>query len=123
MTATTTASPQGLERDLKVLALFIQIYCRYQHSRSDRSIVQLCTHDVTAIAGKPVELCPDCKKLLAHSFVKRSHCPLNPKPMCKHCPCHCYHPKYREQIRQVMKYSGRNMVMRGRLDYLLHLLF
>ena len=86
-------------------------------------LVDLRTHDVTAIAGKNVVLCPECTKLLTHAFVKRTHCPMDPKPMCKHCPNHCYHPTYRQQIREVMKFSGRNMVFGGRLDYLFHLLF
>jgi hypothetical protein len=47
---------------------------------------------------------------------------MNPKPMCKHCPSHCYAPMYRAQIRRVMKYAGIKLLMRGRVDYLLHLL-
>jgi len=42
--------------------------------------------------------------------------------MCKHCPEHCYAPRYRAQIREVMRYSGPRLVLRGRLDYLWHLL-
>jgi hypothetical protein len=48
---------------------------------------------------------------------------MDPKPMCKHCPSHCYRPSYRARIREVMKFSGRKMVLSGRLDFLLHLLF
>jgi hypothetical protein len=112
-----------LTRDLKTLAVFIGIYCRGRHAAAARSPVELKTHDVAAIAGRPVELCPECRKLLTHAFVKRTHCPMHPKPQCKHCPVHCYHPTYRAQIREVMKYSGRRMVLTGRLDYLVHLLF
>ena len=109
--------------DLKTLALFIDLYCRYKHPDSPRLQAELRTHDVKLIAGKPIVLCPECTKLLAHAFVKRSHCPMHPKPMCKHCPSHCYHPTYRAQIREVMKFSGRKMLLSGRLDYLFHLLF
>ena len=77
---------------------------------------------MTAIHGKPLHLCAACTKLLSHSFVKRRSCPLDPKPACKRCPTHCYAPFYRAQIREVMKVSGRKFVLRGRLDYLLHLL-
>jgi len=76
-----------------------------------------------AIAGGELPLCKDCQRLLMHAFTKRSTCPMNPKPACKHCPNHCYHPTYREQIRQVMKFSGRKLVMSGRLDLLVKLLF
>jgi hypothetical protein len=112
-----------LYHDLKTLALFIDLYCRYKHPDSPRRELQLLTHDVGLIAGKTIVLCPECTKLLAHAFVKRSHCPMHPKPMCKHCPSHCYHPTYRAQIREVMKFSGRKMLLSGRLDYLFHLLF
>ena len=81
------------------------------------------THDVDAIARKPVVLCEECTKLLVHAFTKRTHCPMHPKPACKHCPSHCYHPTYRAKIRQVMKFSGKKMLLGGRLDYLFHLLF
>ena len=117
------SSRRDLRKDLKTLALFIQIYCRQQHCAADKKAVSLLTHDVRGIVGRDVILCADCTRLLTHAFVKRAHCPFNPKPMCKHCADHCYHPSYRAQIREVMKYSGRHMVLHGRLDYLWHLLF
>jgi hypothetical protein len=123
MTLAVVESNPELVRDLRILALFIDLYCRSQHVSAARRRVELRTHDVAAIARKSVELCPECTKLLAHAFVKRTHCPMNPKPMCKHCPNHCYHPAYRAQIREVMKVAGRKMVLSGRLDYLFHLLF
>lgn len=110
-----------IRRDLRTLARFIELHCRRRHCDSVRAPARLKTHDVTAIHGRPLLLCAECTKLLAHSFVKRSSCPMDPKPACKHCPNHCYHPKYRAQIREVMKYSGRRMLLRGRVDYLFHL--
>lgn len=112
-----------LHRDLKTLALFINLYCRYKHAESHKEDVTLKTHDLRAIAGREISLCPSCYKLLTHAFTKRQHCPMHPKPMCKHCPSHCYAPTYRDQIRDVMKFSGKKMLMAGRLDYLFHLLF
>lgn len=123
MITATASLPLELLRDLKTLALFIDLYCRHKHAGAERAPVDLRTHDVAAIAGKTIVLCPECTKLLAHALVKRTHCPMDPKPMCKHCPNHCYHPTYRQQIREVMKFSGRKMVFGGRLDYLFHLLF
>ena len=112
-----------LRRDLKTLAMFINLYCRYRHQDRPRELVELKTHDVREIAGRPIQLCEDCRKLLTHAFVKRTNCPMDPKPQCKHCPNHCYHPVYRAQIREVMRYSGKKMLFAGRLDYLFHLLF
>jgi hypothetical protein len=123
MTHAIEKLPAEVEKDLRTLALFINLYCRYQHAGAERKEVHLHTHDVASIARRTVVLCPECTKLLTHAFVKRTHCPMDPKPMCKHCPNHCYHPKYRQQIQEVMRYSGKKMLLSGRLDYLFHLLF
>ena len=109
--------------DLKTLALFVELYCRHKHADEAKEAINLRTHDVERIAGRKIVLCAECRRLLTHAFVKRSHCPMNPKPACKHCPSHCYHPNYRAAMREVMRYSGRKMLMGGRLDYLFHLLF
>jgi hypothetical protein len=111
-----------LRRDLKTLVRFVETYCRHKHPDAGKEPVRLKPHDVEAIRGKPVPLCHDCTKLLAHAFVKRANCPFEPKPACKHCPDHCYHPTYRRQIREVMKFAGRKLVLSGRLDYLIHLI-
>jgi hypothetical protein len=112
-----------LARDLRTLVLFIRVYCREKHPEAIKRLTRLPTHDVQEIAGQVIALCPQCTQLLAHAMTKRSNCPMSPKPACKHCPSHCYHPAYRAQIRQVMKFSGRHLLLSGRLDYLLHLLF
>lgn len=108
-------------KDLKILATFIDIYCQAHHVGQEE--VSLRTHDVAAIMGRPVRLCTECRRLMTHAWVKRTHCPLDPKPACKHCPVHCYHPDYRRRIQEVMRFAGRRMVFSGRLDYLFKLLF
>jgi len=113
----------ALRRDLKTLARFIELYCDQNHKDAARQAVSLRTHDVQAIAGRSISLCAGCRNLLTHAFVKRSNCPMTPKPACKHCPTHCYHPRYRAAIKEVMRFSGRRMVLGGRLGYLIHLLF
>ncbi|MGN6369230.1 MAG: nitrous oxide-stimulated promoter family protein [Phycisphaerae bacterium] len=114
-------TPQRLARDLRILAVFVDTYCKHKHPLHQRVVMKGV--DVAEITGRPVFLCAECTKLLQHALVKRMHCPRDPKPDCKHCPTHCYSPKYREQIRDVMRFSGRHLVMRGRLDYLWHLFF
>ncbi|MEX0777355.1 MAG: nitrous oxide-stimulated promoter family protein [Phycisphaeraceae bacterium] len=111
------------QRDLRVLIRFVSVYCDDLHADQSRTPAKIATHDVAALAGRQVTLCPDCTRLLTHALVKRSVCPMNPKPMCKHCPNHCYHPTYRAQIKEVMRHSGKKIMLHGRLDYLLHLLF
>ena len=39
------------------------------------------------------QMCPDCQKL------------------CANCKVHCYKPEVREQIRQVMRFSGPRMLL------------
>jgi len=119
----TTPTCDRLRQDLRVLARFIEVYCQGKHDASERQPVTLRGWDDSLINCSHMRLCPSCARLLHHALMKRSHCPMDPKPACKHCPRHCYAPTYRQQIRAVMAYSGRKLVMRGRLDYLWHLLF
>lgn len=117
------AADTELKQDLRTLALFIRVYCREKHGEESKRVVHREDHDLRKLAGRPVALCPECAKLLAHSFYKRTNCPMQPKPACKRCPCHCYHPKYRARIREVMRFSSRRLVLDGRLDLLFHLVF
>lgn len=110
-----------LRRDLKTLAKFVEIYCRNQHEGARKTRLHLKTDGLETLSVGAVDLCPTCSKLLAHALMKRARCSLDPKPMCKRCPTPCYQPQYRASIRDVMKYSGRKLVLSGRLDYLRHL--
>jgi hypothetical protein len=96
---------QKQEKDIKLLATFIGVYCRGKHR------------------GKRGELCPQCQELLDYARKRREKCPLDPKPDCKHCKVHCYAKAQRAAIREVMAYSGRRLLLRGRLDLLWHYFF
>jgi hypothetical protein len=123
MKAAAASADPKLDKDLRVLVRFITIYCDHRHAEAAREAFALQGVDGRVLGKRPVVLCHPCRKLLAHALVKRSRCPLDPKPACKHCPVHCYHPTYRQNIREVMRYSGRRLVLSGRLDLLYHLLF
>ncbi|HVT80859.1 MAG TPA: nitrous oxide-stimulated promoter family protein [Phycisphaerae bacterium] len=114
-------TPERRRRDVRTLTTFVRIYCHAQHQGQAPFVMKGAAID--EIAGKPLELCAECSKLLQHALVKRTYCPRDPKPDCKHCPTHCYAPRYRAQIREVMKFSGKRLFLRGRLDYLWHLFF
>lgn len=109
-------------KELKVLLTFVRVFCKAKHGEETVSPVSL-PPEVAALSGKPVSLCPECAALVAHAVQKRRKCPLDPKPSCKHCHIHCYSKEYRARIREIMAYSGRKMIMRGRLDYLWHYFF
>lgn len=108
------------KKDLKILALFTSVYCRDHHSAAR-----------SALAGLPKQLvsleryacCPSCQEFLVYAIERRLNCPLEERPVCKHCQIHCYHPEYREKVREIMRYSGKTLIKRGRLDLLWHYLF
>jgi hypothetical protein len=108
-------------KDLKVLALFSSVYCDAHHSESKERI------DWGALglpeAGVRYRFCAECREFLVYAAMRRLKCPLDPKPVCKHCHVHCYRPGHREKVREVMRFSGRRLIMRGRLDLLWHYFF
>jgi len=106
-------------KDLKILIAFVRLHCRARH---DGQAAVTLPPDLARLE-KGVELCPDCTGLLLHGIERRRKCPLVPKPTCKDCHVHCYSKEYRTRIREIMAFSGRRLIMRGRLDYLWHYFF
>jgi len=109
-------------KDLGVLGKFVEVYCRHHHGDAPREPFAMKNLDVSPTSLGKRKVCEDCRRLLSHAVAKRVRCPLEPKPSCRVCTEHCYAKRYRERIRQVMKFSGRHLILRGRLHYLLHFL-
>lgn len=83
------------EKELKVVTLMIERYCRGNHKTKKRA------------------LCGECKELLEYVEFRRSKCPHgDDKPFCSNCKIHCYKADMREKIRNVMRYSGPRIVFR-----------
>jgi hypothetical protein len=121
MTATLPPQLTGKERqDLKVLASFTAVYCRKHHAGPKAPAMEL-TALVPGCERYP--LCPECADFLAYAVERRIKCPLDPKPTCKHCTIHCYRPGHREKVREIMRFSGRHLILRGRIDLLWHYFF
>ncbi|QXE92664.1 nitrous oxide-stimulated promoter family protein [Geomonas subterranea] len=95
-------SKANIDDDLRTLVLFIETYCRGKHQSPKGA------------------LCQECRELLAYSESRRKKCPLDPKPTCNDCKIHCYGNIQRAKIREVMAYSGRRLLLRGRVDLLWH---
>lgn len=108
--------------DLKILARFIELYCHAKHDRKVSGEVPV-PEILQPATTRRLVLCKECAGLLEHGMQKRALCSLDPKPACKNCHIHCYPPEYRQRIREIMAYSGKKMVLRGRLDYLWHYYF
>lgn len=77
----------------KLVMTMIGIYCHGNHKT------------------KRGELCLECRELAEYAELRISRCPfMETKTFCSACKVHCYKPKMREKIRQVMKYSGCRML-------------
>ena len=67
-------------------------------------------------------LCPQCQELLTYAHQRLEHCKFGEdKPSCTCCPVHCYKPAMRQQIRQVMRYSGPRMLLHNPVLAIRHL--
>lgn len=109
-------------KDLKVLLQFTAVYCMAQHNGNKTAIV---TND-EALLLLPLHrspVCAECRDFLLYAFERRIRCPLPDKPSCKHCQIHCYKPGHRQQVREIMRFSGQYLIRRGRLDLLWHYFF
>lgn len=52
-----------------------------------------------------------CEELLEYAYKRIDCCPfIETKTFCSACKVHCYQDKYRQQIKQVMRYSGKYML-------------
>lgn len=103
--------------DIKLLTAFITEWCHGHRHTPTQTVANPTPH------RPPLELCSDCMEFLHYAVNRRLLCPLEEnKPSCKHCPIHCYAPQKRELIKQIMAWSGRRLILRGRLDYLWHYL-
>lgn len=109
-------------KDMKVLITFVAVYCRARHGGQPQVTVAI-PPELSAVHAAGLNLCQDCAGLVAHAVEKRRRCPLDPKPSCKKCHVHCYSRQYRSRIREIMAFSGRHLIMRGRLHYLWHYFF
>jgi hypothetical protein len=106
------------KKDLKLLFNFIRLYCGAKHAFQVKVKVE-----AEKITGGETLLCLECAEIAKHALEKRCNCPLDPKPSCKRCRIHCYSKDFRARIREIMAFSGRRMILRGRLHYLKYYFF
>jgi len=110
---------EKIRKDIRVLADLTEVYCKKKHAGAKHSPIVAKGKIAEYSDALSVSLCTDCTKLVLHGTVMRIQCPLDPKPECKYCPDHCYHPKYRAQVREVMRFAWRHLLLRGRIDLVL----
>ena len=90
-----------IEREKKTVQMMIEIYC---HRRLKQNTI-------------PEEY----QQLIAYAHNRLSHCRFGEnKPVCKKCPIHCYAPKERQQIRELMRWVGPRMMIYAPKAALIH---
>jgi len=109
-------------KDLRVLTLFTSVYCHAYHEAPKQGLDGRALGLGDASLGRRTA-CAECTEFLAYAIERRLKCPLDPKPTCKHCHIHCYRAGHREKVREIMRFSGRYLMRRGRLDLLFHYFF
>ncbi|MFN7887162.1 MAG: nitrous oxide-stimulated promoter family protein, partial [Betaproteobacteria bacterium] len=83
-----------LARELRTIEAMLRIGCRDRHG-----------------GGAP--LCAECAALAEYTARRLAACPFGEtKPTCSNCQIHCYGPREREAVREVMRYAGPRMLLR-----------
>lgn len=91
-----------LIREHRTIAAMIAIYCRRVH-------------------GSAAEPCAACAELRDYAEHRLERCPFQEsKPPCAKCPIHCYQPRIRAQVKEVMRYAGPRIFLRHPVFALRH---
>ena len=94
-----------MQREYETLKAMIHLYCREVHQNNESG------------------LCLSCEELLAYANSRLEKCPYSKdKPTCDICPVHCYKPRRRKQIQEVMRYAGPRMISSHPVMAVRHLL-
>ncbi|MFI3314831.1 MAG: nitrous oxide-stimulated promoter family protein [Rikenellaceae bacterium] len=91
-----------IDREKHTVAKMIEIYCRDNH--------------------KTQTICTECSELLQYAHSRLERCPFGEKKgVCNKCKVHCYKPPMRSKISEVMRYSGKRMMLYSPSAALWHL--
>lgn len=110
------------EREMAVVALMIELYCKKNHSGKAGAKCSTSKAGAKCSTDREDALCPDCAGLLEYVKLRREKCPFkDDKPFCQNCKIHCYRAEMREKIRLVMRFSGPRMMLRHPIIALRHM--
>lgn len=83
-----------LARELETMRVMLRIACGDRH-------------------GTAEGLCAECDSLFQYARKRLALCPYGTdKPTCANCRIHCYGPRQRERVRDMMRYAGPRMIWR-----------
>jgi hypothetical protein len=92
-----------IRREKKTIGVMIGMYCRARH-------------------GNAIVPCEECSGLLSYAHQKIDTCVFHDhKPVCNECRIHCYSRGMREEVRNVMRFSGPRMLLAHPLLGILHM--
>ena len=93
----------SIESEKQTVETMIRLYCRDKHGSDS--------------------LCEDCTGLLTYAQTRLTACQHGDnKPKCRNCTTHCYEPKMRKDISDVMRYAGPRIALRHPVIALKHVL-
>ena len=108
---------RGTSREERTISAMVSLYCRDHHAGRPHVADQ-----ADEGSGRQGQLCEDCAALLTYARHRLAGCRYGAdKPTCAKCPTHCYKPAMREQVREVMRYSGPRMLRRHPVLAVAHL--
>jgi hypothetical protein len=93
----------NIQKEKEIVKQMIELYCRKKH------------HDVS--------LCKECEDLKNYALLRLSLCRFGEeKTACSNCKVHCYKPKYRQKMKDVMRFAGPWMMLYHPVYSMQHLL-
>ncbi|HNW98762.1 MAG TPA: nitrous oxide-stimulated promoter family protein [Bacteroidales bacterium] len=93
----------SIEIEKRTIKAMIEIYCKKNH-------------------GTPA-LCDMCIDLLTYANKRLDFCAFGDyKPSCKKCKANCYSEKKREKIKEVMRFSGKRILLKNPCLSIKHLI-
>lgn len=94
-----------IRREPKTVRAMIELFCQAHHDVEGGS------------------LCPECRDLWDYARQRVERCPFGlDKPTCLNCTVHCFKPRRKEQVREVMRFAGPRMTWRHPVLAALHLI-
>jgi hypothetical protein len=94
----------NIQREKHTISVMIYLYCHKKH------------HTLYN------QLCDECNELLQYAMQRLTLCRFGEeKTTCERCPKHCYRKDYKQNIKQVMRFSGPRMIIHHPIMAIRHL--
>jgi hypothetical protein len=87
---------------MRTIEAMIRIYCRSHHQQ---------------------DICKECGIVMNYAMARIEKCIYGPeKPACNKCKVHCYSPKMKEKVKEIMRFSGPKMIYKHPIMALHHII-